>query len=88
MLRCWSHNHRPATNPVMATIKVVATVAGKKPDADDTPVGAGAGASAARTTPTVETATAAIRTLATADLIMMEAILCLRERDFEIELKW
>ncbi|KAG6551977.1 hypothetical protein Mapa_006282 [Marchantia paleacea] len=79
-LRCRSHSHRPATNTVMATINLVATVAGKKPDAADTPVGAGAGASAARATPTLETATAAIRNLATADLIMIEAILSVCER--------
>ncbi|KAG6546650.1 hypothetical protein Mapa_011839 [Marchantia paleacea] len=61
----------------MATIKLVTMDVGKSPDAADIPVGAGAGAcswpSCARATPTLETATAATKTLAKVDR-MVEAI--------------
>ncbi|BBN16997.1 hypothetical protein MPTK1_7g11120 [Marchantia polymorpha subsp. ruderalis] len=72
-------SHLAATKPVMATIRLVTTLAaGSNTEAADVPIGAGAGActwpSCAKATPMLDTATAAIKTLEAADP-MVEAIL-------------
>lgn len=85
----FDHSHRAATNPVMAAIRLVTTPsAGSEIEAADVPMGAGAGActwpSCARATPTVDTATAAIKTLAAADR-MVEAI-CRPVNELEVKM--
>ncbi|KAG6546648.1 hypothetical protein Mapa_011837 [Marchantia paleacea] len=70
----------------MATIRLVAMAVGRSPVAADTPKGAGAGASVARATPTLDTATAATKTLVKVDATV-EAILSVCQREGK-ERKW
>ncbi|KAL3679810.1 hypothetical protein R1sor_022766 [Riccia sorocarpa] len=72
---------RAAKNPVMATTNVVRIVVGNSPAAADSGSGAGAGAEAAIAAPMLETATAATKVLAQADL-MAEAILEFEEWNY------
>ncbi|KAL3679804.1 hypothetical protein R1sor_022760 [Riccia sorocarpa] len=69
----------------MATTNVVRTVVGNSPAAADSANGAGAGAEAAIATPMLETATAATKILAQADL-MAEAIF--DSKDGQLKLIW